>query len=468
MSAMLLYDTGSYRDRRGRVFYQSGAVCRGLNADAFAEWNVVAGSRFFQQAMEAGRVVRTELASSSDNGQSVAPGEWAVVLRHELIPFISYPYEWTFGMLRDAALLHLELLDAALDEDITIKDGTAYNVQWRGARPVFIDIASFERLKPGEPWMGYRQFCQTFLYPLFLQAYKNVGFHSWLRGALDGIDPRDCAGLMSWRDWLRPGVLSHVVLHAKLHARYSQRETGVRAALPAAGFQKQMIKANVHKLLRIVRGLKWERPDSVWTGYATQNTYAEADHKRKVDFVRSVVQSRTWTLAWDLGCNTGTFSRIAAENADYVVAVDADHATVDRLYSSLKEEPSRRILPLVGNLADASPDQGWRGLERRSLRERGRPELILCLALIHHLVIGAGIPLPELVRWLADLKSDLIIEFVSREDPMVKLLLRNKPDDYSDYNEALFERLLSELFDLRRREPLESGTRTLYYAASKA
>jgi hypothetical protein len=238
----------------------------------------------------------------------------------------------------------------------------------------------------------------------------------------------------------------------------------MRSALPAAGFQKQMIKANVRKLLQIVRGLKWSNPASVWTDYATQNSYAEADQKRKVDFVRSIVAAKTRKMVWDLGCNTGTFSRIAAEHADYVVAVDADHATVDRLYLSLKNDPTRKILPLVGNLADASPDQGWRGLERKSFRERGRPELVLCLALIHHLVIGAGIPLPELLRWLADLKSDLVIEFVSRDDPMVRVLLRNKPDDYADYNQDQFEWQLSQLFRVRRREPLESGTRTLYFA----
>jgi SAM-dependent methyltransferase len=340
-------------------------------------------------------------------------------------------------------------------------------VQWMGAGPVFIDVASFERLKPGEPWMGYRQFCQTFLYPLFLQTYKKIGYHAWLRGVLDGIDPRDCAAVMSLRDWLRPGVLSHVVLHAQLHARYSQRDTGMRSALPAAGFQKQMIKANVRKLQRIVRGLKWATPATVWTGYAAQNSYAESDQKRKVDFVRSAAQTRARNLVWDLGCNTGTYSRIAAENSEYVVAVDADHATIDRLYLALKDEQSRKILPLVGNLADASPDQGWRGLERKSLPGRGRPELVLCLALIHHLVIGAGIPLAEFIQWLADLKTDLVIEFVSREDPMVRLLLRNKPDDYADYDQKRFESLLSELFQVRRREALESVTRTLYFAEAK-
>jgi ribosomal protein L11 methylase PrmA len=184
-------------------------------------------------------------------------------------------------------------------------------------------------------------------------------------------------------------------------------------------------------------------------------------------FVREMVLSRPWNLVWDLGCNIGVFSRIAAENARYVVAMDADQLSIERFYQALKAEGNTPILPLVSNLADASPNLGWRGLERKSLTERGKPDLTLCLALIHHVVISANIPLKEFIDWLASLGTSLVIEFVTKEDPMVKTLLRNKQDNYADYEIKYFEQCLDRVFEVAQRKMLASGTRILYFAHAK-
>ncbi|HEY2253179.1 MAG TPA: hypothetical protein VGH74_19030, partial [Planctomycetaceae bacterium] len=405
---MVTFETGSYRDREGRVFYgAAGEILRAMSARALAEWEAVSAAGFFRQGMESGKIVRTARIEHSSVEPHFEGFTWAAFLQHDTIPYVSHPYEWTFGMLKDAALLHLELLAAALDEDFTVKDGTAYNVQWVGHRPMFIDVLSFEKLPPGQPWAGYRQFCQTFLFPLFLQAYKDVPFQPWLRGCLDGITPVQCANLMSFRDMLRPGVLKHAWLHAWLEGSERVRESDVRQDLPRAGFNKSLIAANVASLARIIRRLEWNPPDSKWSGYAASNTYSAGDARRKAEFVRTAVMSRRAGLAWALGSNTGEYARIAAENSDCVVAMDADHLAVERLYQSLRRGPSAPgnnvILPLVMNFVDPSPNLGWRGQERRDLAERGRPDLTLCLALIHHLVIGAGIPLRELLEWLAAL-----------------------------------------------------------------
>jgi ribosomal protein L11 methylase PrmA len=505
MAMMVTFETGSYRDREGRVFYgDAGEVLRALSVRALAEWEAVRCANFFQQGMETGRIVRTTRfevpliesrpgESRAGNRQmgmflagEMAPVEpaliesapvpvphdgptWAAFLKHDTIPFVSYPYEWTFGMLKDAALLHLDLLLAALDEDFTLKDGTAYNVQWVGSRPVFIDVLSFEKVTPGQPWAGYRPFCQTFLYPLFLQAYKDVPFQPWLRGCLDGITPEQCANLMSLRDMVRPGVLKHAWLHAWLEGSVRVRESDIQQNLPRAGFNKSLIQANAAALARIIRRLEWNPPDSKWSGYAANTTYSSSDAQRKADFVRAAVVARPAGLVWDLGCNTGEYSRIAAENAECVIAMDGDHLAVERLYQSLRTAPGAQvILPLVSNFADPSPNLGWRGQERKSLAERGRPELTLCLALIHHLVIGAGIPLRELLQWLAALGSRLVIEFVGKDDAMVQQLLRNKRDNYADYDLELFDRWLHEYFEVVRSERLDSGTRALYYAVPKS
>ena len=464
-------EPGSFRDRTSRVFYQDGAVLRGLNARAVQEWDVLKTQPFFRQFMAEGKIVHTEQLEPSGSSPSPYAGQgnehWSAILRHRTVPFISYPYEWPFSLLQDAALLTLELQAAALRADMTLKDATPFNVQWSGSQPVFIDIPSFERLRPGEPWVGYRQFCQLFLYPLFLQAYKDLPFQPWLRGNLDGIEPAQCAQLMSLRDMLRPGVLSHVVLQAKAEASYARTERNLKKDLRQAGFHKALIQANVSRLQKQVTKLTWRQTRSTWSGYTDALPYTDSEIAQKADFVRRVTHSRRWNLVWDLGCNTGTFSRIAAENAEYVLAMDIDALVIERLYCALKTEHVRNVLPLISNVADPAPNLGWRGLERKALVERGRPDLTLCLALLHHVVISAHIPLGEFISWLASLGTALVIEFVTRDDPMVQTLLRHKADHYTDYDLAYFERCLADAFEIDQQEMLESGTRLLYYARSK-
>jgi hypothetical protein len=461
------FEYGSFRDRTSRIFYINNSVYRGLNEQALNEWEILSSTKFFRHFNSDDKIVQTEQVAPPEKLDSSIKGKWVAFLKHQIIPCISYPYEWSFGMLKDAALLQIELLLAALDEDMILKDSSAFNFQWLGAYPVFIDVPSFERYSDGMPWVGYRQFCQMFLYPLFFQAYKKVPFHPWLRGSIDGIEPGDCSHLMNMRDLLRPGVFMHAYLQAKMQARYGSTQKNIRKELNQAGFQKNLIKNNVKQLRKIVKKLSWHHMDSEWSDYVNKHSYTNADQERKLAFVQEIVNRHRWNMVWDIGCNVGAFSRIAAKNADYVVAMDADHLAIEHFYRSLKAEGNRTILPLVINIADPSPDLGWQGLERKSLTKRSKPDLILCLALIHHMVISANIPLEEFVGWLGQLCSSLVIEFVTKEDPMVKTLLRNKKDNYTDYDKNFFEKCLSDKFNFIKRKDLESGTRTLYFAEAK-
>jgi len=459
----MLIEPGSFRDRKARIFYRDEAVYRVLNAEAMKDWEALSATRFFAERQAQGQIVRTvqvedDAALAAEDGQA-----WAGVLRHDRVPFVSYPYEWPFSMLRDAALLHLDLLLAALSEDLILKDSSSFNIQWQGCAPVFIDIPSFERLESGSAWAGYRQFCELFLYPLMLQAYKGVSYRPWLRGSIDGIDAESCLGLMSLRDYLRPGVLKHVALQAKMKARYADTSLDVKGELKTAGFPVELIVANVRHLRKIIRGLPGPAGGSEWSEYVDTGHYDAADQERKETFVSDAVGSRR-RLVWDLGCNTGLYSAIAAKSSDYVVALDADQMSIERLYQRLAQESCHNVLPLVGNLADPVPDLGWRGLERRSLLRRGSPDLVLALALIHHVVITANIPLREFVEWLADLGADLVIEFVSKQDPMVEKLLRNKADIYTDYEQDYLETCLRSRFELTGRVELMGGRRVLYSA----
>jgi hypothetical protein len=456
-------EPGSFRDPESRVFYAGDDVYRALSADGLSDFEAVKASGL----LDDGRVVGTERVEDVSALKGLLVHEPAAVLRHERIRFVSYPYEWTFSMMKDAALLQLELLLDALDHDLVLKDSTPYNVQFKGARPVFVDVGSFERLREGEPWVGYRQFCMLYLYPLLLQAAMGVPFQPWLRGSIDGITPTEMRGLMSFRDRFRKGVFTNVFLHAKLEARYADRPDQVKQEVKRV-FKKELFVANVRKMRKLVGRLQWDPPQGVWTAYGERNSYTDDDARRKDEFVREVVGSRAWPLVWDIGANNGRYSRIAAEGARTVLAVDADQGPVELLYRDLKAEGNEQILTLAMNLADPSPGLGWRGVERRALPERGRPDLVLALALIHHVAISANVPVREFVDWLASLESALVIEFPTREDPMVQKLLAPKREGlHPDYELSFFERCLAEAFEVERSERLESGTRVLYHARPK-
>ena len=464
MSSFPDFEPGSFRDPHTRVFHHDGAIFRCLSARALDDWNRLASSEFYGRLTREGTVIATEQVSDP-GALPELDSRWAGVLKHETVPFISYPYEWPFGMLKDAALLQLDLTLQALDDGMTLKDATPYNVQWFGSKPRFIDLGSFTPYEPGEPWAGYRQFCNQFLYPLFLQAYKGVPFHPWLRGRLEGIEADQCLALFSRRDLFRPGVLTHVYLQAKAQSRYEDSDRDIKKDMRSAGFGAVMIKNNIRRLRRVVERLKWNPKKSTWSEYTGEHSYQDEDLRRKSNFVRRVLAPRRWSQVWDIGCNTGTYSRLAAEYAEYVLALDADHLVVDRMYAALKQEGHSTILPLLADVADPSPGLGWRGLERHPLGDRGAPDLILCLALIHHLVIGRNIPVAELIEWLAGFGADLVIEFVGHGDPMVDKLLRNRVGQDIEFSAEAVELELARHFESVTHEVLESGTRTLYHAS---
>ena len=458
-------EPGSFRDPDSRIFTANGRVLRLLSKQGLADWQALTASGLLDELPVVGtREVEADVPDEA------LQGGVAAVLEHDVIPFVSYPYEWTFAMLRDAALLQLQLLRRAIEKGLILKDSTPYNVQFRGAQPVFIDVGSFEQLREGEPWAGYRQFCMLFLYPLLLQSWKDVPFQPWLRGSLEGITPHDARALLSTRDLLRRGALSHVVLHNRLESRYEKKDADLKGELRKAGFKKELILANIRGLERLVSRLRWEPDRSTWSEYGPHTTYTAEDADRKARFVAEAVAEERPGLVWDIGANDGRHSRIAAEHAEHVVAMDADSLVVDRLYKALRDESETRILPLAVNIVDPPPALGWRGQERRPLLDRGRPDLTLALALIHHVSIAGNVPVAEFLDWLHGATRSLVIEFVSPEDPMARrLLARKRPGDHPDYRADWFEQCLKERFEIVRSEPLSrQGTqRTLYLARPK-
>jgi len=473
MDLKLAANQGSFRDPAGQVY--EGAlpdgeyrILRGLRVDALANAQLLLDAPFYRVLSDEGHVLPSVLIPPEAELARVPLADgWAGVMEHTRVPIISYPYEWPFSMLKDAALLQLRCLGAALEHGWTMKDATPFNVQWFGTNPVFIDIPSFTPWVDGEPWVGYRQFCAMFLIPLLLRAHLGIDYLPLLRSSLEGIPPVEGVKYFQGRNKLRRGVLAHLVFPARVERFVARRERDnapARARLPRR-YSKAMVVGLAQSLARLVRRLDTNIAHTDWSHYDRTHSYAQEEHAAKAGFVRRHVLARRPRSVWDLGCNTGTFSRIGAEVADLVVAVDGDHDAVEQLYRAERQAGGGKILPLVMNLANISPAQGWAGVERMAFDGRGKPDMVLCLALIHHMRVSANIPNTAFLRWLRGLDAEVVLEFVNREDEMFEKLLANRKERFEDYSLDSFVAEVGRYFIIRERMELKGGKREIFALA---
>jgi hypothetical protein len=455
----------SFRDPDARVLESAGArVVRALSPRAVAEREAVERSGLLRGLVEAGLVVDSERAAD------VAPPEgFAAVVASRRLAFPTYPYEWSFGMLRDAALLTLDILDRALERGATLKDASAYNVLFDGARPLFIDVASLVPHEDGTPWLGYGQFCDHVLAPLMLEAYRGVPFQPLLRASLEGLSiGGQLAPLLGWRDWLRPGVVAHVKLRALLDRRTQDLATDSRRGVRRIRLPRAAVLANVRRLRHLVGRLSSRAP-SVWARYEETDAYDEGPAATKEAFVaEAAARAAGAALAWDVGANTGRYARVLARRFATVVAMDADAGAVDRLYTAARDTAEGRVLlPVVADVMNPSPAQGWRGTERATLAARGRPELALYLALVHHLCLGRGVPLDGFLDLVRETSPLAVVEFVAADDPMSQRLLATRPEHHAGYDVDTFRALARARGDILAEERL-SPTRRLFLLALRA
>lgn len=447
---MLSPDPGSFRDPASRVYLEDDHVVRVLDQRGLEAWRALSVSRFFSRAVDEGQVV----ASTEIEGFEEGPG----ALRHPRLPVITYPYEWTFSMLKDAAILQLDLLAEALADGITIKDATPFNIQFSGGKPVFIDIGSFEPYRKGEPWIGYRQFTRQFLFPLMLRAWVGIPHQIWLRGDMEGPTAAQMKQLLSAGKRMKPSALMHVSLQARMEEKMSGES--VRDDLAEAGFNAEMILANVRKLRSLVKSLTWDPDIEGWSEYHSC-THVGRDRETKGQFLRTVLERHRAKLVADLGANDGYFSAIAAEAGTHAVAIDGDEPVLDDLY---RRSAGKDISVVVSDLTNPSPGQGWAGKERPALFTRVRPDLIVAYGLIHHLIYTASVPPAEVAAWLRSFEAPVALEFVAPEDPMVKQLTANKLKDelHAGRTETEFRSLIEPMFEIVSELPLEGGTRFLF------
>jgi ribosomal protein L11 methylase PrmA len=443
------------------VFHAGGKIYRAVSAEA---------SQAFQAARDCGLVdmlVADGMLLPSTGVDGAALGEHAagaaLVLEHPRLPFVSYPYEWGFSAHRRAALLHLDLHRAALEHGFTLSDATAYNVQFRGARPVFIDHLSLRPYRDGEIWTGHRQFCMQFLNPLLLRARRGVAPNAWFRGALEGIEPEALAPLMSWRDKLSWTVLSHVVLQAALQRRRGRPNAAATRRLKSARLPLPSFKAMLAGLRGAIARMRPAGAPTTWADYTLSHSYSDADMAMKRGFVADMVAKVQPRQLWDIGCNTGDFAALALESgAAYVVGFDYDHDALDRAFARA-EAGNLAFQALWFDVANPSPDQGWAQHERRGLDARAKADALLALALVHHIAIGRNVPLDRAIDWLIGLAPTGIIEFPPRGDPMVQKLLALREDIFQDFTEARFLGAVAARARIVRSEATSAGRRLVWY-----
>ena len=448
-------DPGSYRDPSGFVYRRDGVLYRQVDRSFAPTWDAFLSSGLHDTLVERGILVADEPAD-----QSLAADDRAhAVVRPEEVSFVSYPYEWTFGQLRDAALLTLDAQSAALGAGFTLRDATAYNVQFLRGRPVLIDTLSFEPLEPGAPWVAYRQFCEHFLAPLALAAYRDVRSILLLRDFIDGL-PLDLASrLLPFRSRFRFGILSHIHLHARAQQRYADKAAPARRA--SMGDLRRA--ALIDSLRGVVKSLDWSPAGTEWADYTERTNYTDEAASAKETSVGTMLDAAGAGVVWDLGANTGRFSRIAADGGRRVIAFDIDPAAAERHYRALRAAGDERILPLVMDLANPSPALGWAASERRSLLDRADADAVLALALVHHLAISRNVPLPEIARLFARLAPHAIVEFVPKEDSMAQRLLATREDIFPEYTLDGFRRAVAPTFEIVTETPIGGSLRVLFH-----
>ncbi len=447
----------SFRDPSGFLFRRDGVLYRQINSSYQSHYELLLNCGLYDELVRAGQMVPHDEAAIP---AEVTDGAYRVIQPHEL-PFISYPYEWCFSQLKDAALLTLDVQKKALARGMVLKDASAYNVQMMDGHPVLIDTLSFEQYVEGRPWVAYRQFCQHFLAPLALMSRRDIRLGQLLRCYIDGI-PLDLASrLLPKRTFLTFTLGLHIHAHARSQRRYADRPKQIRRA--RAGFSRRSFIGLIDSLESAVKKLTCPAVRGEWSDYyASQHNYAEEGLEKKEAVIEDLLADVPVGVVWDLGANTGRFSRIAQRRASLTVAWDVDPTCVELNYRQVLRDREEDLLPLWLDLTNPSGGTGWANVERMSFMRRGPVDTALALGLIHHIAIANNVPLDRIAAFLADLCRWLVIEFVPKEDSQVQRMLSTRQDIFNNYHAEGFQAAFNKRFTVEKIVPIDGIKRTIY------
>jgi len=452
--------SSSFRDPSGFLFVEDGSLYRQVNQVYRENYDHLMDSGLYDTVVSKGLLIPHEEASSD----LARTHDAYKVLNPQPVPFISYPYEWCFSQFKDAALLTLQVQKAAIDFGATLKDASAYNVQFVGPKPVLIDTLSFEKYTEGQAWVPYRQFCQHFLAPLALMSHTDVRLSQLSRTNIDGVPLDLASSLLPFRTRLSFSLLSHIHLHARSQKHFAERtvDTSRRRMAPRS------FLGLIDSLESAVKKLKWRPRGELWRDYYEESSYSADALDQKREIVSRYLDQVRPAVAWDLGGNVGLFSRVASEKGILTISFDVDPECVEQNYLESVRKGESHILPLLLDLTNPSPGIGWQHEERMSLMDRGPADAILCLALIHHLAISNNLPLNKVAEFLNSIGKSLIIEFVPKSDQQVQRLLASREDIFVQYTQEHFEAAFAQHFQIVASEQLPDSDRTIYLMMRRA
>lgn len=452
---------GSFRDPSGFLFTRENTLYRQVNKVYAREYDKLMASGLYQELTDKNLLIpHTETDPAFDDEKTGYK-----IIQPQLIPYISYPYEWSFSQLKDAALTTITIQKLAFEKGMSLKDASAYNIQFHKGKPVFIDTLSFETYKEGEPWVAYRQFCQHFLAPLALMSTGDIRLGQLLRVYIDGIPLDLAASLLPFSSRFNMSLYMHIILHGK-----SQKKHQSDTQTPKTGGRKVSrlgFMGIIDSLEKAVKKLQWTPEGTEWGDYYNDTNYSAGAAKHKEEIVSDYINQIKPNALWDLGANDGRFSRLASNSGIDTVAFDIDPSAVEKNYRAIKQNKETSILPLMLDLTNPSPGMGWENRERDSFGGRGPVDMVLALALIHHLAISNNVPLEHIAGFFSQLCKNLVIEFVPKSDSQVQRLLATREDIFTEYTREAFESAFSQFFSITQSIPVKDSERTLYLLRNK-
>jgi hypothetical protein len=423
------------------------------------EYNHLMDSGLYKQLADNGWIVTHKEVSI----KAPASGAYKII-QPQKIDFVSYPYEWSFSQLKDAALLTLYIQQLAMKHGMGLKDASAYNIQFHKGKPVFIDTLSFEILEKPKPWVAYRQYCQHFLAPLALMAQTDVALSKLLRDYIDGIPLELAARLLPRRSKFSFGTAAHIHVHARSQKRYA---SSAKKSVKEKTISQNALTGIINSLINTTKKLNWKPDKTEWGEYYTFTNYNDKSFKNKKKIIDGFIAKAKPKSVWDLGANNGLFSRIASDKGIPAVAFDIDPVAVEANYIKTKEDGDESILPILMDLTNPSPGLGWAHAERDSMEQRGPADMVFALALIHHLAISNNLPLESIASYFGKLSDYLVIEFVPKGDSQVDKLLATREDIFPNYTETGFEKAFSNTYKILERVKVGDSKRTLYLMKRK-
>jgi hypothetical protein len=448
-------ENSSFRDPSGFIYYENGKLFRQVNHVYKDEYDQLINCGLYEKLV-AKQLLIPHKEIKSHNGVSL---NCYKVIEPERLGFISYPYEWCFSQLKDAALTTLRIMNIALKHNMLLKDASAYNIQFRGGKPIFIDTLSFEIYNENQTWRAYRQFVQHFLAPLSLMSYTDVRLNQLLKIYMDGIPVDLTSRLLPFKTRLNLSLFLHIHAHAHAQKKYERKRNSIKEVK----LEKGKLLSLIQSLWLVIQNLKLHEKNSEWVNYYSFTNYTDTAFDKKKQIIQEITTNLKPELIWDIGANTGEFTKIAAKNGSNCIAFDVDPLAVESLYLNIKNSKVENILPLILDIANPSPSIGWHNKERGNLEVRDKPGLIMALALLHHLSISNGIPFQKIAEYFAKLSEYLIIEFVPKNDSQVQLLLASREDVFSCYTEEKFVEAFTTQFELVKRWEIDGSQRILYF-----